>query len=807
MRLRFPTLSLFLFLIVLLETRAAQWTVEIYDFYFTPTNLTVGLGDTVTWVNRVTRPHDTTQFDPRNPDTLLWASDLLGKDQTFSHTFTSLGTFPYVCAVHFAQRPEQTGTVSVVQANLPPSVNITNPASGAIFSALSKLTIGASAMDEDGTITRVEFFIDGTSVAVLQSPPFIATVDSLSPGNHVLTAVARDNSGANTTSASVNITFQEAPMKFALTLGIQPPNAGAVSINPPPPVDDYDSGTVITLTAGASNGFAFAGWSGAVNSTANPLMLTMDSSRTLVANFSPTTTPSYALTILTNPTGAGTVTIGTAPNGPNGTYLEGTVVSLVASPSPEFIFTNWSGAVLHEGSSLQIEMRSNTVVSANFIVSDVRRFTISFRAVPPNLGSVSINPPPGLDGRYAEGTVVTLEARAHASAEFLGWSGDAMSSSNTLLVLIDSDKSVTANFASVSLGHLLALGTNPAGGGGILVSPAPRPNGTYAPATTIGAAAMPNVGFRFVRWQGQLSSTNNPLVFTTPAVALTPRDPLTLTAVFEPIPSLDFSRAAGRYAGLLLDEAGSNSSTNVGTEYSTLGFLSIRIARTGAFRGTAIIGGIRQAIAGQFDRFGYAPLVLRQGTLSGSMQIGGHKINGLLTDGVRRPALMLSRAMNPTNVPAFAGTYHFTVGANDVVTEEGMGTVRISANGQVRLRGRWGDGTGFAARTFLSHEAGIPLFVPLYGKRGAALGWLETSVEGTVAGSVRWLRPGDSRNQKYPHGFVLEVPVFGGLATAAANRTPRLLLPLMEEPFCRPGPLSLAVRRALLSRVSGSRLL
>ena len=48
--------------------RAAEWTVGIYDFYFLPTNLTVSVGDTVTWVNLVPRAHDTTYYDPNNPN-------------------------------------------------------------------------------------------------------------------------------------------------------------------------------------------------------------------------------------------------------------------------------------------------------------------------------------------------------------------------------------------------------------------------------------------------------------------------------------------------------------------------------------------------------------------------------------------------------------------------------------------------------------------------------------------------------------------------------------------------------------------
>src|SRR5688572_12325806 len=94
----------YIFVVLLLlapMARAAEWTVGIYDFYYLPTNVTVAVGDTVTWINKVPRAHDSTYYDPNNPEQSLWASDLLDENETFSYTFTSAGSYPYVCAVHY----------------------------------------------------------------------------------------------------------------------------------------------------------------------------------------------------------------------------------------------------------------------------------------------------------------------------------------------------------------------------------------------------------------------------------------------------------------------------------------------------------------------------------------------------------------------------------------------------------------------------------------------------------------------------------------------------------------------------------
>ena len=51
------------------------------------------------------------------------------------------------------------GAIIVTAANVPPTVAITNPASGAVFAAPASVTIQASAADSDGTVTNVQFLL------------------------------------------------------------------------------------------------------------------------------------------------------------------------------------------------------------------------------------------------------------------------------------------------------------------------------------------------------------------------------------------------------------------------------------------------------------------------------------------------------------------------------------------------------------------------------------------------------------------------------------------------------------------------
>ena len=104
-------------------------------------------------------------------------------------------------------------TVGVV---VPPTVSITAPANGSTFVlSATPVTISANAADADGTVSQVEFFVDGTSVGVDNASPYsvnwTATI-----GNKTLTAVATDNNNATATSASVNISVFDSASAYVV---------------------------------------------------------------------------------------------------------------------------------------------------------------------------------------------------------------------------------------------------------------------------------------------------------------------------------------------------------------------------------------------------------------------------------------------------------------------------------------------------------------------------------------------------------------------------------------------------------------
>jgi Bacterial Ig domain/Secretion system C-terminal sorting domain len=114
-----------------------------------------------------------------------------------------------------------TGTSNIVTmnvlANVPPSVSLTSPLSSASYVAPAVVTIAAAASDSDGSVSQVEFFVNGVSVNVDATAPY--TYDWTStPGTKVFVAKATDSFGAVTTSSSVTLDIAD-PNALPYTVG------------------------------------------------------------------------------------------------------------------------------------------------------------------------------------------------------------------------------------------------------------------------------------------------------------------------------------------------------------------------------------------------------------------------------------------------------------------------------------------------------------------------------------------------------------------------------------------------------------
>lgn len=89
--------------------------------------------------------------------------------------------------------------------NSTPSVSITSPANGGVFTVGESISIEANAADSDGTITKVEFYNNEVKLGEDSTPPYKYTITNAQAGNYNLSVKAIDNLGA-TAEANSTIT-------------------------------------------------------------------------------------------------------------------------------------------------------------------------------------------------------------------------------------------------------------------------------------------------------------------------------------------------------------------------------------------------------------------------------------------------------------------------------------------------------------------------------------------------------------------------------------------------------------------------
>jgi plastocyanin len=193
--------------------------VTIQDFSFTPTPVTIAVGDTVRWTNNGPSHHSSTS------DTAIWDSGLLNVGQTFSFTFNTAGTYPYHCSLHTSMH----GTVIVTSGNLPPNTP-SKPTGPTTLNVGQSGSYSTSATDPNGDQVQIRFDWDATGAHNISSwsslVPSGQTV-SMShtwniAGTYVVEAQARDAPG-NMSGWSTGLTV------VVSTPGNLPPNKPTIN--------------------------------------------------------------------------------------------------------------------------------------------------------------------------------------------------------------------------------------------------------------------------------------------------------------------------------------------------------------------------------------------------------------------------------------------------------------------------------------------------------------------------------------------------------------------------------------------------
>jgi len=214
----------------------------------------------------------------------------------------------------------------------------------------------------------------------------------------------------------------------------------------------------------------------------------------LAANFVWSFTTIPQVTVSSSPALGGTTTGG-------GTFVQGSSVTLTATPNVGYTFTNWTdgATVVSTSASYQLNMAGNKTLVANFAVS---AYTLGVTAVNGTVAKTPNQP------TYNVGTTVQLTAAPSMGYVFSSWSGDATGSTNPLTVTMNASKNITANFTAVTGTFTL----NATAVNGTVVKNLDLAN--YNSGATVQLTATPNTGFVFTSWSGDATGSVSPLTVT-----------------------------------------------------------------------------------------------------------------------------------------------------------------------------------------------------------------------------------------------------------------------------------------------------
>ena len=267
-----------------------------------------------------------------------------------------------------------------------------------------------------------------------------------------------------------------------LTVAANPTDGGTVL---PEGRTSHKPDATVTIIASPADEYQFSEWTGDCTGTGD-CVVAMDSSKSVAANFVRT----FTLTTHTVPADGGTVSPNSATS-----YIEGSKITMIANPTDGYQFSEWGGDCTGSGACI-VTMDADQSVTASFAPV----FDLTVAADPADGGTVL----PGGMTSYVEGTNVTVLAYPSAGYRFSEWTGDC-SGSDSCLMTVDEDKTVTAKFVRVVD---LTVALYPQGAGTVL----PRGTTSHTPGEAVTVVASPVVGYQFSHWAGDCSGSGDCIV-------------------------------------------------------------------------------------------------------------------------------------------------------------------------------------------------------------------------------------------------------------------------------------------------------
>lgn len=215
----------------------------------------------------------------------------------------------------------------------------------------------------------------------------------------------------------------------AYPLSVSTGGGGNINVTPPGP---YLSNTVVTLSAIPAAGWVFLKWTDDATGTSAVTNIAMTRPKSVKAIF--------GTSLNTTAAGGGLVTL----TPPGGVYPYGTTVQVSGIPDVGNQFALWGNAASGNVNPLLFVLsNANPTVSSLFVPVPGGQFALT--VVPLGRGQVTVSP---RANAYATGSGVTITANPDSGQTFLGWSGDAVGSQNPLATIVNSNRTIFANFTT-----------------------------------------------------------------------------------------------------------------------------------------------------------------------------------------------------------------------------------------------------------------------------------------------------------------------------------------------------------------------
>ena len=217
---------------------------------------------------------------------------------------------------------------------------------------------------EGGTVSPVvKVYNEGETATITATPAVEYVFQSWSGA----TGSASSTSLVMNSDKSVTANFVK--KKYALTTSVEGEGTVSEKVIKAGVATDYNSGTIVELTAEPSAEWVFKEWTGDITGTENPTQITIDKAKSVTAVF---VKKQYKLSVFVR--GEGTVTEKIIKSGLATDYNSGTIIELTAVPEDGWEFEDWyiHNDIRETDNPLEITINKEKLITANFVNQDLK---------------------------------------------------------------------------------------------------------------------------------------------------------------------------------------------------------------------------------------------------------------------------------------------------------------------------------------------------------------------------------------------------------------------------------------------------